>query len=98
MQLGVEVVPLEVLLHAARALGRVCRRQDEVRNGAGRVRGRVEAEVAAVAGEADAERHLACRRGGRAVHGHGDPRGEPSPYRFVGTGSDFGVQRDGGWQ
>lgn len=51
-----------------------------------------------MAGEADAERHLACRRGGRAVHGHGDPRGEPSPYRFVGTGSDFGVQRDGGWQ
>jgi hypothetical protein len=48
--------------------------QDEVRNGTGCVRGRVEAEVAAVAGEADAERHLARRRGGRAVHGHGDPR------------------------
>jgi hypothetical protein len=42
--------------------------QDEIRNEAVRVRGRVEAEVAAVAGEADAERHLARRRGGRAVH------------------------------
>lgn len=73
MELGVEVVRLEVLLHAARAPRRVGRRRDEVGNGAGRLRGRVEAEVAAVAGEADAERQLARRRGVRAVHG-GAPR------------------------
>jgi hypothetical protein len=43
--------------------------RNEVGNGAGRLRGRVEPEVAAVAREADAERQLARRRGRRAVHG-----------------------------
>jgi hypothetical protein len=42
--------------------------QDEVGYRAGRAGGRVEAEVAAVAGEADAERHLARRRRGEVVH------------------------------
>lgn len=37
------------------------------------MRSRVEAEVAAVAGEADAERQLARRRGGEVVH-PGPPR------------------------
>ena len=74
IELGVEVIGLEVLLHAAGTLGRVGRRQDEVGHGVGRVGGRVEAEVAAVAGEADAERHLAHRRWGEVVHG--GPRDE----------------------
>jgi len=68
VELGIEVVRLEVLLNATRGPRRVGRRRNEVGNGAGRVRGRVEPEVAAVAGEADAERHLARRRGARAVH------------------------------
>jgi len=71
VELGIEVVRLEVLLNATRGPRRVGRRRNEVGNGAGRVRGRVEPEVAAVAGEADAERHLARRRGARAVHGGG---------------------------
>lgn len=43
--------------------------QDEVGHRVGRVGGGVEAEMAAVAGEADAERHLARRRGGEVAHG-----------------------------
>jgi hypothetical protein len=43
--------------------------QDEVGNGARRLGSRIEAEVATVTGEGDAERHLARRRGGRNVHG-----------------------------
>lgn len=70
MELRVEVVGLEVLLHAARALQRVRRRQDELGYRAGRIGRGVEAEVAAMAGEADAERHLARRRrGGEVAHG-----------------------------
>lgn len=69
VELGVEVVGLEVLLYAARALRWVGWRQDEVGHRVGRVGGGVEAEMAAVAGEADAERHLARRRGGEVAHG-----------------------------
>lgn len=56
--------------------------QDELGYRAGRIGRGVEAEVAAMAGEADAERHLARRRrGGEVAHG-GRRRWGGGPFPF----------------